>query len=111
MVNNINPTTSKLLEQIQRLSMHTTKKEEIHSDFKDNVINTKTYNTRALKKTNLLNSIERIQKKINIPTEPLDNIKNEVFLKSTKTSEWSKFMDMPKNNREEPLGSFLDIYL
>ncbi|TVL99428.1 MAG: hypothetical protein CV087_18155 [Candidatus Brocadia sp. WS118] len=111
MVNNINHTTSKLLEQIQRLATHTTKKEENHIDFKDDIINYQTDNARELKRTNLLNSIERTQKKIKLSTQPLDNIKNEVFLKSVQTSEWPKFVDMPKNNREKPLGSFLDIYL
>ena len=111
MVNNINPTTSKLLDQIKRLSTHTTKKEGNHIDFKDDIINNKASNTRELKTTNLLNSIEKIQKKINIPTQPVEDIKMEIYSKSIQTSEWSKFMDTPKNNQEEPLGSFLDVYL
>lgn len=111
MVNNINPATSKLLEQIQRLSLHTTKKEGVHSDYKDDVRNNKTSNTKELKKTNLLNSIERIQKKLNIPTQPVEDIKMEIYPKSAQTSGRSNSVDMPKNNQEEPLGTFLDVYL
>ncbi|OOP55354.1 MAG: hypothetical protein AYP45_14970 [Candidatus Brocadia carolinensis] len=111
MVNNVNPATSKLLDQIKRLSAHTTKKEENHVDFKDTIINNKTNTTRELKTTNLLNSIEKMQKKINIPTEPVEDIKMEIYPKSLQTSELPSFVDISRNDREEPLGTFLDVYL
>lgn len=63
MINNVNPNTSKLLNQIKRLSIHTTKKDEDHTDFKLDVVNN-THTTKELKRTNLINSIERIQKKV-----------------------------------------------
>lgn len=111
MVNNINPTASKLLEEIKRLSTQTTKKEGNHIDFKNNVLNTHSHTAKELKRTDLLNSIERIQRKGNIPIQATENIKREIFTKNAQTSEWTKVADAPKKHRRESLGSFLDIYL
>lgn len=110
MINNVNPNTSKLLDQIKRLSIHTTKKDEDHTDFKLDVVNNRTHTTKELKRTNLINSIERIQKKSDIPIEPLENNKMKVIANNVQTSELAKIVDMQKKHRREPVGSLLDIY-
>lgn len=111
MVNNINPTASKLLEQIKRLSEQTTKKEGVPIDFKGNVMKNHTRTVEELKRTDLLNSIERIQKKNNISaTTPVDR-KQEIFTINKQTSNWTKVLDAPKKHQSEPLGSLLDIYV
>lgn len=110
MINNVNPNTSKLLDQIKRLSIHTTKKDEDHTDFKLDVVNNRTHTTKELKRTNLINSIERIQKKSNIPIEPLENNKMKVIANNVQTSELAKIVDMQKKHRREPVGALLDVY-
>ncbi|OQD44720.1 hypothetical protein BIY37_11935 [Candidatus Brocadia sapporoensis] len=109
MINNVNPNTSKLLNQIKRLSIHTTKKDEDHTDFKLDVVNN-THTTKELKRTNLINSIERIKKKSNIPIEPLGNNKMKIIANNVQTSELTKIVDMQKKHRREPVGSLLDVY-
>lgn len=110
MINNVNPNTSKLLDQIKRLSIHTTKKDEDHTDFKLDVVNNRTHTTKELKRTNLINSIERIQKKSDIPIEPLENNKMKVIANNVQTSELTKIVDMQKKHRREPVGALLDVY-
>ncbi|MBW7899786.1 hypothetical protein B188_01550 [Candidatus Brocadiaceae bacterium B188] len=110
MINNVNPNTSKLLDQIKRLSIHTTKKDEDHTDFKLDVVNNRTHTTKELKRTNLINSIERIQKKSDIPIEPLENNKMKVIANNVQTSELAKIVDMQKKHRREPVGALLDVY-
>lgn len=110
MINNVNPNTSKLLDQIKRLSIHTTKKDEEHTDFKLDVVNNRTHTTKELKRTNLINSIERIQKKSDIPIEPLENNKMKVIANNVQTSELAKIVDMQKKHRREPVGALLDVY-
>lgn len=97
MINNVNPNTSKLLDQIKRLSIHTTKKDEDHTDFKLDVVNNRTHTTKELKRTNLINSIERIQKS-DIPIEPLENNKMKVIANNVQTSELAKIVDMQKTS-------------
>ncbi|KKO18740.1 MAG: hypothetical protein L3J18_01575 [Candidatus Brocadia sp.] len=111
MVNNINPTTSKLLEQIQRLSAPASKKEANQIDFKDTVISNRIRTDKELKRTDLLNSIERIQRKNNISAAPPADTKKKIFTGNTQPSEWTQFVDTQKNHRREPLGTVLDIYL
>jgi len=111
MVNNVNPSASKLLEQIKRLSTPTTKKEGKPLDFKNDVMNNRTNNINTLKGTNLLNTIEKIQKKNDIPIQTVENIKKEAVGKNIQTSEWSKPVNAENKVRREPVGSFLDIYL
>lgn len=111
MVNNINPTTSKLLEEIKRLSAQTTKKQGNHIDFKDSVLNDHPRTIKESKRTNLMNSIERIQRKNNIPTKTPEVFEQKIFTKNVQASEWTKVAAAPKNNRAEAVGSSLDIYL
>lgn len=111
MVNNINPTTSKLLEEIKRLSAQTTKKQGNHIDFKDSVLSDHHQTIKELKRTNLINSIERIQRKSNIPIKTPENFEQEIFAKNVHASEWTKVVAAPKNKRAEAVGSSLDIYL
>lgn len=111
MVNNVNPTASKLLEQIKRLSTPTTRKEGNHIDFKNDVMNNRTNNVNTLKGANLLNTIERIQKKNEIPAQPIENTKNEITGKNIQAVNWPKPVNTEKNLARGPVGSFLDIYL
>lgn len=111
MVNNVNPPALRLLEQIKRLSAHTAKKEVNQIDFKNDLMNNSTNNVTALKRANLLNNIEKIQKKNDIPIQVSGNVKNPPPGYNVQTSEWPKAINTQSNNRKEPIGSFLDIYV
>ena len=111
MVNNVNPSASRLLEQIKRLSAQEAKKEVNHIDFKNDVMNNCTNNVSALKRANLLNNIEKIQKKNDIPIQVSENAKNPTPGYNVQISEGSKAIHSKNNSRKEPIGSFLDIYV
>ncbi len=111
MVNNVNPSASRLLEQIKRLSAQEAKKDVNHIDFKNDVMNNRTNNVSALKRANLLNNIEKIQKKNDIPIQVSENVKNATSVYNVQTSEWPKAIHEKNINRKEPIGSFLDIYV
>ncbi|MBE7445167.1 MAG: hypothetical protein HS132_07930 [Planctomycetia bacterium] len=111
MVNNVNPSASRLLEQIKRLSVHTTKKEVNHIDFKNDVMNNRSNNVTALKRSNLLDNIEKIQKKNEVSIQISENVKNPTPRYNVQNSEWPKVINTKNNQRKEPIGSFLDIYV
>ncbi|NUO07995.1 MAG: hypothetical protein HUU08_04825 [Candidatus Brocadia sp.] len=111
MINNVNPATSKLFEQIKRLSTPPPGKEDNHIDFENDAMKNCTHNVNSPKGANLLNTIERIQKKNDIPIQTLENTNKEGTGKNIQTSEWPKPINAEKNIRKEPVGSFLDIYL
>ncbi len=111
MVNNVNPTASKLLEQIKRLSTQTPKKECKHLDFKNDVMNNRPNHINTHKGAELLGHIEKIQKKNDMLIQTAENIQKEVFGKNIQTSEWSESLNTKNNLRRRHVGSFLDIYL
>ncbi len=111
MVNNVNPTASKLLEQIKRLSIPQTSKNDNSIDFKKDVMNKRTNTIDAHKGANLLNAIEKIQKKNDVAIQSLENIKKASTEKNIQTIERPIHINTGKNIRREALGSFLDIYL
>lgn len=111
MVNNVNPTASKLLEQIKRLSTQTTKKEGKPLDFKNDVMNNRTDRINSHKGAELLNHIEKIQKKNDMSIQALENTKKEILGKNVQTPEWPKSVSSTNTPRRESVGSFLDIYL
>ncbi|MFN3533218.1 MAG: hypothetical protein ACK41Q_12030 [Candidatus Brocadia sp.] len=108
MVNNVNPSASKLLEQIKRLSVHTTQKEINHLDFSKDVLNNRTDN--ILKGKNLSNS-GRVQGKNEMSNHLAEEIKREPTGKNIQIPERSKPSSTGTNLRRKPVGSFLDIYL
>jgi hypothetical protein len=111
MVNNVNPTASKLLEQIKRLSTHTTNPEGKPLNFKNDVMSNRTRDINSRKGAELLNHIEKIQKKNGVSIQALDNTKKEILGKNVQTTELPKTGSAPNNLRREPVGSFLDVYL
>lgn len=110
MVNNVNPSASKLLEQIKRLSAGTTQKENNHLDFRKEVLNNRTHNINIHKGTNLSN-LEKIQKKNDVSIQLIEDSKRKPSGKDIQTVVQSKPVNTEKNLRKEPVGSFLDIYL
>lgn len=110
MVNNVNPSASKLLEQIKRLSGDTTQKEKNRLDFRKDVLNNRATNINIFKGTNLPN-LEKIQKKNNISIHVVEDSKRQPSGKDIRTIEQFKPVNTGKNHRIESVGSFLDIYL
>ena len=74
-------------------------------------MNNRTNNVSALKRANLLNNIEKIQKKNHIPIQVSENAKNPTPGYNVQISEASKAINSKNNSRKEPIGSFLDIYV
>ncbi|MEP9411803.1 MAG: hypothetical protein HRF42_10450 [Candidatus Brocadia sp.] len=101
MINNVNPSASRLLEQIKRLSMHTTQKEMNPPAFRKDVLNNRTYSIP--KGTNLSNT-ERVLKR-NEAYNHLTEGENVQMLERLRP------LNAETNLRREPVGSFLDIYL
>ncbi|MCF6154867.1 MAG: hypothetical protein E3K36_06350 [Candidatus Brocadia sp.] len=110
MVNNINPSASKLLEQIKRLSAGATQKENNHLDFKKEVLDNHTHNINILKGTNLSN-LEKIQKKNDVSIQLVEDSKRKSSGKDIQTVKQPNLANTEKNLRRELVGSFLDIYL
>lgn len=108
MVNNVNPSASKLLEQIKRLSTHTTQKETNHLDFRKDVLNNR---TDPIHKGTNLSKPERIQVENEVYNPLTEDIKRELTWKNVRIPERSRPVSTETNLRREAVGSFLDIYL
>ncbi len=104
MVNSVNPSASKLLEQIKRLSAPTTQKKTNHLDFKKDALNNHSHNIHLLNSGN-------IQKKNEASNLPTDDIKKELAGKNIQMLERSRAVCSETVLLKEPVGSFLDIYL
>ncbi len=107
MVNNVTSPASKLLEQIQRLSAQTTRNENSHLNHKNNVnngVNDRTNNVKGLR------TVEKTQKKAEVSTQIIEDIKKGNMERHAHISERSKSTNSEKRYRE-PVGAFLDVYL
>lgn len=111
MVSNVNPTASKLLEQIKRLSTQRPEKEYKPLDFKNDTMNNRPDHIKMHKGAELLSRIEKMQKKNDMPIQGAETIQKEVFRKNIQTSELSESLNTKNNLHRKPVGSFLDMYL
>lgn len=103
MVNSVSSPASKLIEQIKRLSTEPTKNEGIYLNH-NNVINNR---SNDIKDPRIL---EKIQKKVEISTQMIEDIKKENKNMRMRLQDVPKQADSEKKYRE-PVGSFLDVYL
>ena len=110
MVNNVTP-ASKLLEQIKRLSTQTTKKEINSLDFENEVINAQKSDIKNIPKNINSQNIEKIQEKSEVFAQTAKNVTQGSVAKDIRAMEVLEPLGIEKRRRQEPLGSFLDIYL
>lgn len=114
MVNNVNSSSnspaSKLLEQIKRLSAEATKKEGSYLSRKNNVISDYANNIKNLQTLEKTQKPEKIQKKIEISAQMIEDIKKENKERYIQLQEMPKQIN-PEKRYREPIGTFLDVYL
>lgn len=102
MIGNVNPAASKLLEQIQRLNVNTSRKEAVHIDYKDTALGRHTHTT----KTANLQNVEKVQAKSETRTQAIDDL-----LKNIQKLDTPKPEEVERKRYRDPVGSFLDTYL
>jgi len=106
MVGNINPAASRLLEQIQRLNVNASQKEDARIDFKDTALSGRTYATKNIANTTNLQNPEKVQVKSESRAQAIDDL-----LKNIQKLDASKPVEIEKRRYRDPVGSFLDTYL
>ncbi len=103
MVNSVSSPASKLIEQIKRLSTEPQKNEGVYLNH-NNVINNRSNDIKDLR------TLEKIQKKVEISTQMIEDIKKENKDTRMRLQDVPKQADSKKKYRE-PVGGFLDVYL
>ncbi len=112
MVDSVNSSTSKLLEQIKRLSAQTNNNKEVDNrSFKkevENAINTRANDIRE--KVNV-SHLEKISKKSDVSAFVIEGVKTGEVRKSVQTPAVAQIPTMERKRYKELLGNLLDAYL
>lgn len=116
MINNVSPSASELLKQIQRLSSQTktktTPKPETQALYKGNEVNTRAENIKKILNNIKTNNLDKTQKGNMVAAQKIDGMKkvhNEG--KNPQIAENYKPIPLEKIPFGRQVGSFLDTYV
>jgi len=112
MIDGVNPSTSKLLEQIKRLSAQTNNNKEVDTrNFKKEVESSVNNRVSEIRGNGNASQTEKVSKKSNVSALVSEGIQTGEVRKSVQTSEVAQMPTVERKRYKEPLGNLLDAYL
>ncbi|MBF8277123.1 MAG: hypothetical protein HW390_2196 [Candidatus Brocadiaceae bacterium] len=112
MVEGVNTSTSKLLEQIRRLSAQPSNTKEVDtSNFKNEVESSVTKSVNDIRAKVNVSQMEKVSKKNDVSVPVMDGVKVSEARKSVHPSEIAHIPNVERKRYKEPLGNLLDAYL
>ncbi|MCF6147742.1 MAG: hypothetical protein E3K37_03695 [Candidatus Kuenenia sp.] len=110
MINNVSPSASELLKQIQRLSSQTKPKMETRPVYKSNEVNTHTENIKKILTNIKTKTSDKTQRENKVTVQKTDETKMNNRGKNLHVAESYKPIQLEKIPISRQLGSFLDTY-
>lgn len=112
MVEGVNASASKLLEQIRRLSAQTGNAKEVDTrNFKNEVEGSVAKNVNDVRAKVNISQMEKVSKKGDVPVLAMDGVKAGEARKSVQPTEIAHVPNVERKRYKEPLGNLLDAYL
>ena len=112
MVDSVNSSTSKLLEQIKRLSAQTNNNKEVENrNFKKEVENAINNRASDIREKVNVSHLGKISKKSDVSAFVIEGVKTGEVRKSVQTPEVAQIPTTERKLYKEPLGNLLDAYL
>lgn len=112
MVEGVNASTSKLLEQIRRLSAQPNNTKEVDTrNFKKEVESSVTNSVNDIRAKVNVTQMEKVSKKGDVSAPVMDGVKVSEARKSVQPSGIAHIPNVERKRYKEPLGNLLDAYL
>lgn len=112
MVEGVNASTSKLLEQIRRLSAQPGNTKEVDTrNFKNEAESSVAKSVNNIRAKVDVSLVEKVAKKSNVSAPVMDGVKVSEARKSAQPSEIAHIPNVERKRYKEPLGNLLDAYL
>lgn len=112
MVDGVNASTSKLLEQIKRLSAQPNNTKEVDTrNFKKEVESSITNSVNDIRAKVNVSQMEKVSKKSDVSALVMEGIKASEVRKNIQPSEVAHIPNVERKRYKEPLGNLLDAYL